>query len=569
VAILEILESIENKFREFDEDKRLFVQKASRSILEIQQTVDNIPDIVILLQVLGYNDDTVRKNGFDTRYQLAYYIHNIIDYYHSDDDNNNISKKQKIVDILFFPIPSIKQRIAEALIYIAPFLGSLMMLYITGVSLWMSRRISPDVTVALVAGVYLGMIFSEGPLQLFSRLFFFYYEQKNIGEVRRILKRNYAVSAIMLGIIISLAYSVAITMKIPYELVNLTILGTITVFLHRISYMLFYTLKKFGYIAVSYVLAFAALLSIYFLIPERIVPDNNIRYTIGLMCSFIILSAFAAYYHYKITNKRSYVNPIEKHPPPPHFYSVPAVSTRSLKSRFGVQFFENIPYLVFGIFYLIMLFADRVLSWVFNPEVISGSNGTILPMAFNSAYHSGADLALFIMVPVSIIQYIIASPLYAFINNRAVTLKVSETKKIDQFVKQLYIKLMVASLLVSLTGAGILYLIGPQILHIARAAEVSVWILNYALIGNVLLSIFTANSLFIMFTRASRILVSLAITGSFIIITGGTMLAGYGFENIILAYVISTGVAAIISTAFAYTRISNNNLLSKFFARYA
>lgn len=558
-VLLEISESIENNFRELDEDKRLFVQKATRSIAEIQQTVNNIADVVILLQVLGYNDDTVIKNGFDTPYQLANYVYNIIDYY---DDANNISKKEKIFDSLFVPVQSIKQRIAEALIFISPFLGSLMILYVTGLSLWMSRRLSPDVTVAFVAGVYLGIIFSEGPLQLFSRLFFFYYEQKNIGEVRRILKRNYVISAIMLGIIFSLSYSIATIMKIPYELVNLTVLGTATIFLHRISYTMFYTLKKFGYIAVSYVIAFATLLSLYFLIPERIVSDNTTRYIIGLMGSFIILSAFAAYYHYKITTKRHSVTKNL-----PHFYSIPAVNNRSLKSRFSVQLFDNMSYFVFGIFYLIMLFADRVLSWVFNPEVITASNDTVLPMAFNSIYHSGADLALFIMVPVTIIQYVIASPLYAFTNNRAVTLKVSETKKIDQFLKHLYIKLIVASLVASLSGAGILSLIGPQIENFARGTEVSVWILHYALIGNVLLSIFTANSVFIMFTNRSRILALLSITGSLIVVIGGTILAGYGFENIILAYVLSAGVAAVISTAYAHTRITNKPS-SNFFARY-
>jgi hypothetical protein len=165
------------------------------------------------------------------------------------------------------------------------------------------------------------------------------------------------------------------------------------------------------------------------------------------------------------------------------------LSTRSLKSRFGVQLFENMQ---IGL-------------------CLGTPKSYLVQMVLYCQWHStdsGADLALFIMVPVTIIQYIISSPLYAFINNIAVTLKASATKKIDQFLKHLYIKLMVVSLLVSLTGAGILYLIGSQILHIARAAEISVWILHYALIGNVLLSIFTANSLFI----TPRILVSLAVT---------------------------------------------------------
>jgi hypothetical protein len=545
---------------ELSTEKRVFVRKAARSIAEIQQNVNDISDVVVLLEVLGYDNDTINKNGFETLYEIAKYVHNIIDYY----DQANKNKTDEMLKSFLVPIPSRKQRITEVLGQSSAFLGSLIVLYTTGLSLWMAEKLSADVTIAFVAGVFLGLIFTEGPLQLFYRLFSFYYSQGNIGEVKRVLKRNYVFVGVMLAVILVSLYIIAIFVNIPYELANVTAISTVTLSLHRTSYMIIHALKKIRHLVISYLLAFTALLSVYFLVPETIILDITTRYLVALATAFVILSIFAIYHHYKILTRRSLstLSAVSV----PGFYRVMSVNDRTIRSRFSVQFWDNFQYFIFGILYFIILFGDRILSWIFNPESAIAVNGTLLPIAFNSIYHIGADLALFVMIPTAIIQYIIISPIYLLTNNKSVNINVSEFKKIDQFLQNTYKRLLVASLIASLITAGTLYLIGPNIVSYLGGSETSIGVLHYALIGNVLLSIFTANSMFIIYLNRAKILSIIAIGAVFVLAVGGTVLAQSGFENIAIAYLISCAISATISTGYtAKIMRSSGNIL---FARY-
>jgi hypothetical protein len=551
-----------SRLKEISWDERLFVQKAARSIAEIQPNVNNIADVVVFLEVLGYDNSSIIKNGFENPYELAGYVYDFIDYY---DRDGRITKREKMLKSFLNPVPSTKRRITEGVGYASPMLASLVILYITGFSLWMAEKLPADIIIAFIAGVFLGLIFTEGPIQVFNRLFSFYYSQTNIGEVRRILKRYYLMIAIMLAIILAALYIIAIFVNIPYELMNLTAISTITISLHRSSYMIMYALKKLRQLILAYILAFAALLSIYLLTPEPILPDPVTRYSVALVTAFAILSVFAIYYHFKIMTKRSMSTVHGKSFP--NFYSIMTINSRTIKSRFSVQWWDNMPYFVFGIFYFIMLFGDRILSWIFNPETVSAINGTTLPMAFNSIYHIGADLALFILVPTTIILYIIISPIYSLTNNRALELKLSEDKEIDHFLQRSYIKLLIASLTVSLVAYVILNLIGPGlILNYLGGSETSIQILRYASIGNVLLSVFNANSMFIIFLNRAKILAIITIVAVIIVVTLGIILAQSGFENIVKAYLASTTTGMVISTLYVAKIMRKAG--SRFFSRY-
>ena len=44
-------------------EARFFAQKVARSIIEIESNVNNIADVVVLLDVLGYSNEQVMKYG--------------------------------------------------------------------------------------------------------------------------------------------------------------------------------------------------------------------------------------------------------------------------------------------------------------------------------------------------------------------------------------------------------------------------------------------------------------------------------------------------------------------------
>lgn len=543
-------------------DQRLFVQKAARSIAEIQPNVNNIADVVVFLEALGYNNEIIARNGFEHAYELSGYVYDFIDYY---DRTGRKEIGQKMLQSFLDPIPNTKRRIVEGIGYASPMLGSLVILYIFGFSLWMAEKLPADIIIAFIAGVFLGLIFSEGPIQLFTRLFTFYYSQMNIGEVRRVIKRNYIMIGLMLTVILLSLYIVAIFANIPYELMNLTAISAVTISLHRSSFMIMYALKKLKQIIISYSLGFVSLLSIYLLTPDTLLPDPVTRYFVALVTAFAILSVFPAYYHYKIMTKNALSSTRKKSGPA--FYTTLTVNPRTIKSCFGVQWWDNFPYFLFGMFYFMLLFGDRTISWIFNPETVSALNGTTLPMAFNSIYHIGADLALFVLVPTTIIQYILISPIYSITNNKAIELKLSETVRIDNFLRRTYGKVLVVTFTVALVTYGVLNLVGPGlILYYLGGSDTSIQILRYASIGNVLLAGFNANSMFLIFLNRGNILATMTIAAVVVLATLGGLLAQSGFEYVANAYLAATAVAFVASSIYVAKIMRKPG--SRFFSRY-
>jgi hypothetical protein len=541
----------ENK--EISRDARVFASKTARSIAEIQQSVNNMADVLVFLEVLGYDDRTAKKNGFDSLQELAKYVYNFVDAY--DEQRPDVSSSA-------MEVPSTKRRLAESLSMIFPWLGSLVLLFVTGVSLWMAWGLPADVTTAFLAGVFLGLVVTEGLLQNYNRLFSFYYSQTNIGEVKRSIKRSYALAGVILSGTVAVLYGASALANIPLELATIAAISTVTISLHRVSFVIMYALKKLAHIGISYSIAFATLAGVFFLAPDAI-PDVTVRYFAALGSAFGALSSFAIYHHYKIMGQSS-TSIVARNAP--HFYSPLTVNDNTITSRLGVQMLECLPYFVYGTFYFVLLFADRAVAWFFNPAAVAAANDTILPLSFNSVYHIGADLALLVILPVAIIQYVITSPIYALVHNRAITLKVSESKKIDWFLQYSYRKLMAASIAVSIAGAVALNLAAPAIIGELGGSEASLRILAFASAGAVFLSMFAANGVFMIFLGKAKALAQVALAAALIVIVGGVLLAQYGFENAVIAYLAATMFAGLASTVIM--RVAIRKAGSLLFARY-
>jgi hypothetical protein len=464
------------------------------------------------------------------------------------------------------PIPSLRTRISEALSIHSAWLTALFMLNITGFSLWMAQRLPADITISFVSGVFIGLIATEGPLQMFSRLLFISYEQKNFSEFKRSLKRAYIMTGIVLAAVVGITVFITQSLNIPDELIIIASAAIATVAIHRVSYMVVYALRKFKNLAISYAAAFIVLLAVYFLVPAETIPtDITSRYFVSLWSAFGILTIFAVYHHYRAFKQASLAHMHKE--PVPTFYSPPAVIQQTIKSRFSIQFWESIPYFLFGTFYFAMIFSDRVLSWIFNPKILIAANGVLMPMVFNSEYHAGADVALLVLIPTAIMQHVIISPIYALLNNKMATLKVTEVDVLNKFLQKKYRDLVIASVVATLIPAIVLNIFADDVMVLVHGSETSLEIMRYASIGNVLLAIFSANSLFIVFLNRAKIPFVIAIVGVLIIAVAGVILGQeLGDERIIFAYVAGAGCAAIASTVYAVriTKTSAMRLLARY-----
>src|SRR5438128_7073427 len=163
--------------------------------------INYVADISVILEVLGYTKEETRKNGLDDIHDLAKKIYDIIDIFETPSQRTS-------QEIGFVPaeVPSVGRRIAEGFALSFGWLGSLLLLFLTGVSLWLALGLQSRVITVFLTGLFLGIFLTEGPVQTFNKLFPFYYLQDNISETRRTLRRHYALISINVLLAVGILY---------------------------------------------------------------------------------------------------------------------------------------------------------------------------------------------------------------------------------------------------------------------------------------------------------------------------------------------------------------------------
>ena len=512
------------------------MEKVSRSIAELQSNINNLADVLVFLEVLGYNDRDARKEGFPRLFELAQRVYDRVEYYDETGHEEDSAKSQII------PVPSVRKRLVESLSLATPWLGGLALLYAFGVSLWLVWGLPLAPVTALIIGVFLGLLISEGPLQAFTRIFMFYQAQGNASECSRALKRGYAALGLLLGASVGVLFFSAAILSIPPYLAAFAAVGTVTISVHRIGYLPIYALKKTAAIVVSYGLALALLVAVYFdTLPYF--PDPVIRYLVALAAGLGVLSAFAWYYSTKslvIQTNVSLDGSV------PSFYRPAFVNVDTIRSKFSVQFWEALPQYLFGTFFFMMLFSDRVLSWLANP--VKEVGGIVYPLLFNSVYHAGADLALGVMFPVAIVQYVMLSSIHEELNNLSLELDVTRTEAVDAFIRRRHVKIMAVTLLVSGCTAVLVCLLAPGLMARVGGSPLSVRVLYIASAADVLLSVFVVNSSFITLLNRPKTLAVMTGVGAFTVVVVGVGLMPLGFQYIVYGYLAACVWVALAST---------------------
>lgn len=533
-------------------EARIFAEKAARTIIEAEENIESVTDIAVLLEVMGITKEDLEQNGFKDIYDLAVYINNFIEFYEVKQKDES-----KFTDELLSKIPSNKTKLMESLAMIFPWLASLALFFVSGVSLWMVSRLPTDYITALMIGVFLGIFITQGPMDVFQRLFVMNHSQLNTSEARRTVKRNFVLISFIVVAASSLLFLFGYLADSPIRLVLLSVISLATVSLHRASYMIVYALKKLKLLVVSYSVALSLLLLIYYL-TSNVIPDIVSRYLMALGVAFVWLSISAVYAHYKTFSNSS------THGVHPHFYKSPRGINNTIKARVRVQLWDAIPYYILGTFLFVMMFGDRLISWFFNP--VLHTNKASLPLLFNTTYHSGADPATLIFLITSIAQYMIMAGFYHEMSNITITHKITQIGVIDDFLQKRYRKLMLASIVTSCCIAISLNFLGSEIMTRLGASDVSLNILAIASIGNVFISIFVANTMFATFMNRIKTLAIIALIASLILVLGGFVLAQKGFENIVYAYLVSALISASLSSIYIMRIIKNAT--SIYFARF-
>jgi len=533
-------------------EARIFAEKAARSIIEVQDSIENVADIAILLEISGITKEDLEQNGFNDLYDLAIYVNNIIEFYEVRQKDESEFTNESISEV-----PSKKKKLMESLAMTFPWLGSLAVFFVSGVSLWMVSGLPVYNVTALMIGVFLGIFISEGPLAVFQRFFVMNYSQLNTSEAKRTVKRNIILISLIVIASASLLLLFGYLANSPTSLVLLSVVSLATVSLHRASYMIIYALKKLKLLVVSYSIALALLLLIYSL-TSNIIHDIGNRYLVAVGVAFLWLFISSIYAYHKTFSSSS------THEEHPHFYKSPGAVKNTIKARITIQLWDALSYYIFGTCLFVMMFGDRLISWFFNPALHRSE--ALLPLLFNTPYHSGADPAMLVFAITSVAQYMIMAGFYQELSNITIIHGITQMQIIDEFLKKRYRKLMLFTIVTSCCVAVILNLLGPALMTRLGASHISLNILAIASIGNIFLSIFIANSMFATFTTRMKVFAIITLFSTLILGLGGFTLAHEGFENIVYAYLASAFVSALVSSLYMKKIVKNAS--SIYFARF-
>ncbi|MDG7001156.1 MAG: hypothetical protein JRN15_18835 [Nitrososphaerota archaeon] len=531
-------------------DRQMFLEKAARSIAELQPKIATLAETVVFLEVLGYTNKMASDHGFQDLADLSRHVLQFTRYY---------DKKFADPAKPLLPIPSIARRTAEAFGVAYPWVTSYAILLIFGVSLWLAQIMPLDMTTAFVVGIYSGLLISGG-MSSFGRLFSFYDGQANLSQVRRILKRFYLLLETILLFVSLGIFSSAYLLKIPYWLISISLVSAATLSVHMASYMIIYNRRKIRVIIYSYSAGLAALLSVYFL-TANFFPAAAFRYFYALGAALAVLSIPSVYYHYKIFRAEKTEKRKENEP---NFYSPVSSIRNTINSRFSVQFWEILPFFVNGMLFFCILFGDRVISWIYNP--VHYVNGISFPMVFNTTYHAGADSALIALFPSLIIQYAMLSPLHAELHNLSLDSRISEMKRVQQFLSAKYKKMIVTTIVATIVVVGLMILLEPSLMIILRGSTISSRIFDIAAISNVFMAIFAGNGMFLTFMNKIKTLCLVGAIGATFVAGAGLWLGMSGFENIVYAYLGETIILATLTSVIVARNLSR--VASIQFARF-
>ena len=211
-----------------------------------------------------------------------------------------------------------------------------------------------------------------------------------------------------------------------------------------------------------------------------------------------------------------------------------------------------------------MLFSDWVLSWVANPLMEVG--GVVLPMLFNSTYHAGADLALGVMFPVAIVQYVMLSSIHEELNNLSLRHPVTRTDVVDDFIRRRYAKVVAITFAVSGYTAALVALFAPDLMARVGGSPLSLGVLHVAAGADVLLSVFVVNSSFMMLLNRPKTLAVISAIGACLVVSLGVLLMPLGFQYLVYAYLAACASAAAASTLVVLGLLKRPSSL--FYARF-
>jgi hypothetical protein len=457
----------------------------ARTVAEVDSRPCNPEEVAVLLEVLGFfKKDNLEPTKFS---EIAKKVQRLIPFYSGESDDS----KKNMDDIRWKHV----RTFASGMIFSALWSLMLLALYLGGISLW---TVNPDkagpipafLATSIAVGVVISFIVTGGVQQVFSFRMSFYRLQDNLPLARKEAVRGYWVGFLAIAIAAS-AFIImnGIAFVSPLQFTLYTVLFLILLGGYRILVTPLYSYRKFPLIAIGLAIALTSLYVAYYALkdvgvlnPYDVIVAQVIA--LGILNGITALECFQSI----LREKRHAIQNLDNQ----SLYHKPVPLKNVKQPRLSVVFIEMLPLFLFGTMFYVLLFSDRLASW------ISASGGPIL-LIYNASYQLGADIAMLVLIPLTGLIYYFLEELAELLQKESSKTNIANRAELKTKVYRYVAKMFAITGLAAGACVIVLWQFADSIVQMTNGEPESVLVLRVGLIAYSLFAFFLANT-FISFS---------------------------------------------------------------------
>src|SRR5208282_2593891 len=452
----------------------------ARTVAEVDSKPSNPEEVAVLLEVLGFfKKDSLEPTKFS---EIAKKVQRLVPFYSGETDS-----KKPANDIRWKHV----RTFASGMIFSALWSLMLLALYLGGISLWTANPDKAGPIPALLAtsiavGVVISFIVTGGVQQVFTFRMSFYRLQDNLPLARKEAVRSYWVGFLAIAIAAS-AFIImnGVAVVSPLQFILYTVLFLILLGGYRILVTPLYSYRKFPLIGIGLAIALTSLYAAYYTL-KAVGVLSPYDVIIAQVIALVILNAITAFESLQsILREKRHATQNQS------LYHNPVPLKNVKQPRLGVVFIEMLPLYLFGTMFYVLLFSDRLASWI-------STSGPIL-LIYNANYQFGADIAMLVLIPLTGLIYYFLEGLSELLQNESSKTNIANRTALKSTVYRYVEKMFTIIGLAAGVCVIVLWQYADSIVQMTNGQPESVLVLRVGLIAYSLFAFFLANT-FISFS---------------------------------------------------------------------
>jgi len=501
--------------------------KLARSVLEASPTAKDEVECAVILESLGFGEEFSKRNGYLNTFDMAREVYEASLYLKASSMHLKEGLTVRTAKAGF------KEVFVGGLIYNTTWLVFLFFILAFGVAPFAARLLPLEVATMLSLSVIISFVVTGGLQQFAAWKVIFYTLHRNYPLAKYVFKSTMVLGFFLLavsGVVVS-----ALTLWFQILPVNLAlelILSTLLIGAFRLWMIPILALRCYkGMLVVvaAMVVALSIGYGFFSFSYQQIRVVQTITVLTGVATAFLVSR--------RLMDFSRFISEVEDVPP---FYSRPVPPTKVKPPRLSVMMFRGWDNLVYGSFYFVFLFADRILA------ALAGGN-----LQYNAQYHMGADLALLLIIVASLVRFSRIHPFTRLAEMESRRLHLHSSGKMSRFLSAYYTRMMLLTGAITAVAASILLVFSPQIIALVGGSAHSVDVFRIAVLANIFFSLFATNAVYTMTMRRLGVPSLILVIGTILHLgLSSILLAGLSTIGIAYSYLASSVALFVLSTVY-------------------